>query len=628
MKLTRSLHTLCFLISAVLLGVFPAAAQSASMNASSAKKSVNCSGAWTGVIILSKSQSQNTSKTVERVSQRGRDTRNFQMNLNYTATVGIIEDPAHPGSSLAKATIHHEFSSNETSVAVEKNSCDGGKTWQDMTGTFTTETKISGSGRGDANVNIGMNDDGSYAIGVGVPEIQGTLSGSDSSAFSGQCRPKAGKNHTLAPTPYSIQGASLTSDGKDRVNPDDANRISGSYSLPLPGGVLETLTWNLQRCAAPLRIIELKFEDMKYPKWDDWHEVEDLVGTVDGNWVKVKAKVFNGSGQTKTAEVHFKATYQGDKWDGAEPDTPLKDQVFTVTLEGGEEKEVEMLWDTSGYSWYDDGRPRLVQRIKAEVYENFKKTDELVKNIKVRPRPLVIIPGIWTKPADLETYQNILTASHSYDWKACTVTQTSPEGTISTESTVKPVAGNPSVYENADNLTNYINSVRHSLNAWHIDILAHCTGGLVARLYIHKQMDVLPDGHPVAKHLLMAGTPNNGVSCTNSISFSIAPFRNTQTEKELAPDQMALFNKYVTQRKGTKFSALVGNNAPLLCLKPVWNDGFVEVDSAKYGVEDVTLTSTAHTNLLSTELFTSYVKPHIVTGPQGTYPLAATSQSP
>ena len=35
-----------------------------------------------------------------------------------------------------------------------------------------------------------------------------------------------------------------------------------------------------------------------------------------------------------------------------------------------------MVWDSSGYAWFDDGRPRLVQRIKAELEENGKKIDE------------------------------------------------------------------------------------------------------------------------------------------------------------------------------------------------------------------------------------------------------------
>ena len=104
------------------------------------------------------------------------------------------------------------------------------------------------------------------------------------------------------------------------------------------------------------------------------------------------------------------------------------------------------------------------------------------------------------------------------------------EGTVTPPSTV-----NGSVYAHADNLTRYVDAVRTSLNAWHVDMLAHSTGGLVARLYIHKQMDVLPDALPVVKHLMMLGTPNNGVPCADALGSLKAFSNHAQTAKELIP---------------------------------------------------------------------------------------------
>jgi len=621
--LTRSLLrpriVLGLVVGLLASGVIPASAQTAKPSGTS---SAPRSEAWTGVITYTRSQSQTDNKTVERVSGRGKDTRNWEMKHDYKATVGVTEAPERNGQSIGKASITSAFLSKETAVAVEKNSCDRGKTWQDMNGTFVTETHIDGQGKVEANVNIGMNSDGSYSVSVGLPEIQGTLTGSESSSFSGQCKPKEGKNRTLPATPTKIQGNSLTSDGSNRIDPSNPDQLSGSYSSSLPGGVVETITWSLQKHTVPLRIVEVKFQDMKYPKWDDWREITEQVGTVDGNWVKIKATVLNGSSETRTAEVYFKETYKGDKWDGARPDAPLKDQSFTVTLEAGEAREVEMLWDSSGYAWYDDGRSRQVQRIKAELWEHYQKVDEKTRNLKVTPKPIVLVPGIWTKPTDFEIYQNLLTTTHSYGWKAMPAKDASSLGSIAGEGTVKPTTGNRSVYTLADNLTTYVNAVRAELNAWHVDMLAHCTGGLVSRLYVHKQMDVLPDGYPVVKHLMMMGTPNNGVPCADSMGYNDA-FKNVmQTAKELMPEEIALFNQYVTQRKGTKFSALVGNSMPILCASPQWNDGFVSVDSAKYGIEDVTLTSASHTEMNSTQTFAGYVRAHVIVGPRGTYPYA------
>ncbi len=91
-------------------------------------------------------------------------------------------------------------------------------------------------------------------------------------------------------------------------------------------------------------------------------------------------------------------------------------------------------------------------------------------------------------------------------------------------------------------------------------------------------MEVLPDSYPVVKHFMMLGTPNKGEQCADSMSNNDAFRNNLQTAKELMPDEMAIFNKYVTQRKGSKFSALIGNSMPLLCARPQWNDGFVSVE--------------------------------------------------
>ncbi|MBK6749572.1 MAG: hypothetical protein IPG67_06065 [Acidobacteria bacterium] len=243
------------------------------------------------------------------------------------------------------------------------------------------------------------------------------LKGEEKASFSGQCKPKEGKTHTMPSTPTNIEGNSLTSDGRDRVDPRDPNQLSGSYTSSGPG-FTETITWSLKKCGAPLRITDLQFEDMKFPNWNDWQAISEQKGTIDGNLVKIKAKVLNESGETKYANVRFKETYKGDKWDGARPDAELKDAEVGVRIDANSEQTVELLWDSSGYSWFDDGRPRLLQRVKAELEENNKKIDEMTKNLKVAPKPLVLVHGLWSNAQAWSSWQNILTTSHSYDWKA------------------------------------------------------------------------------------------------------------------------------------------------------------------------------------------------------------------
>src|ERR1044072_3813003 len=346
--LTENLRRLCcvLLLLATSGGTLPVAAQTrrapakaTTQTASQPKKAPACSGAWTGLVTYTRTQSDQHSKTVPRVSGRGEDKTDFQMSYNYRASVAVVEAPEKNGSSVGRAGVSHTLTSSETVVAKESNSRDRGKTWQVMSGISTSKTQTEGSASGlEANVNVGVNSDGTYTVSVGVPPIKGRTSGSQTSSLSGQWTPKEGKNLNMSPVETSIDGNSLTSDGRNRVDPNDPNRLSGSYSNTWQN-VTETITWNLQKCGAPLRLIAMKFEQPKFPNFDDWREVTEQVGTIDGNMVKIKATVLNASGETKYADVRFKETYKGDKWDGARPDAPLGDNVVSVRLDPGGERE-------------------------------------------------------------------------------------------------------------------------------------------------------------------------------------------------------------------------------------------------------------------------------------------------
>ncbi len=300
------------------------------------------SGAWTGSILYRRTQSMNEGKTIDRVSGRGQDISHVEMHHDYKALVAVVPDPQQRNSSIGNATVQHTMSSKETTIAKETNSCDRGKTWQEMTGTFTREQITTGTGKDLANVTVGLNDDGTYSVRVSAPSIRGATSGAEKSSFSGQCTPKEGKTLTYPAMQASIQGGSLTSDGSHRIDPANPNRLAGSYSQTVHN-LTETLTWNLEKCGAPLRLTDITFEEMKFPNWGEWREIVEQKGTTDGNLVRIKATVLNASAEQRNAEVVFKETYVGDKWDGARPDASLRDQALSVSLEPGEAKEVEMV---------------------------------------------------------------------------------------------------------------------------------------------------------------------------------------------------------------------------------------------------------------------------------------------
>lgn len=606
------------LIFSIVWGSFTTAAQVKPKAAPAAK----CSGAWTGNITYSKTMTMSESKTEERVSGRGKDKKKFEMKYRYKASVAVLEDKQQPGQNIGKASIEHTFTSTDKTNAEEKNSCDQGKTWRVMKGDFESKTETRGQATNqDALAYVAVNSDGTYSVGIRLSQIQGLVKGEEKSSFSGQCQPKKGENRQMPETPTTIEGNSMNSSGNDRIDPKDPNNISGSWSQSL-AGMTETITWNLQKCGAPLRITDLQFEDMKFPNWNDWQEITEQRGTVDGNFVKIKAKILNASGETKYADLRFKETYKGDKWDGAKPDAPLEDNVRSVRVEANSEETIEMLWDSSGFAWFDDGRPRLVQRIKAELEENGKKIDEKTENLKVAPKPVVLVHGLWSNWSKAwGTWQNILTTSHSYDWKAFAVGEKPEKGVMNTGKEFMSRDQTNSIAENAYQLSNYVRYAQEDRNAWHVDIVAHSMGGLISRFYIHNLMENYAENpRPRVAHLIMLGTPNLGSPCADILDTTFDLFgEQVEAVRQLRTDYAVEFNKTVTERRGVKFSALAGNSLPGFCKWSGNGDGVVPVPSALWTVKDTGFTDSIHTEMTGTKDFSKFVKPRLAIGPKGNH---------
>ncbi len=596
-------------------------------------KNTGCNGGWSGIVTLTKTLKDSLESDNPGI-RKDKDRIKHKKTRDYRYEAKAVIDGKTPPNPTIKTNVNFadkDHNWGEERVWDSCNSRENGH-WFIIEGIDNRETFAQATG--DAkSFYLGIDEaSGTYHFNISFPDANGTYKRTEDVKKSGHCQAKNNEPFKRTTNEATrIKGESFSVYG-EKLDPNNPDTITGSKTWGDDGtgqvrSFVYTATWTFTRCPPKLLITELKFEDMKFPNWNDWQEISEYSNTIDGNLIKIKAKVLNMSAETKFAEVYFKETYKGDKYNGSRKDVPLKDETFSIRLEGGEEREVEMLWNSQGYAWFEDGRPRTIQRIKAEVWEEYKLKDEMTKNLKIAPKPLVFVPGIWTNPVDFEIYQNLLTISHSYDWKANRVIDVTSQGTITVEGKTVPTKSNRSVYDNADNLAKYVENVRTANNAWHIDMLAHSTGGLVARLYVHKQMEVLPDSYPVVKHLLMLGTPNNGVPCADSMGNNDVFKNQMQTAKELMPAEIALFNQYVTQRKGTKFAALVGNSIPLLCATPAWNDGFVSVESAKFGINDFAITKAMHPDMISTKTFNDFIKPHLVTGPRGTYPLPVISEA-
>ncbi len=572
-----------------------------------------CTSGWVGNINYTRHMANSQNKTVTRVSGKGTDRSNWSMTYDYAAQV-TVRATDNPDLSLGRANISMKSISTETKAAEDRDMCMQQRVYRTVTGNFVSKSETRANGNGlDANVHIGVDTEGTYRVSVGLPEIKGSVSGSESGAFSGQCKAKEGVNRTIADLPTTIDSVVFSSDGTDRVDPREPDRLTGSHSQTLAGAT-DTISWNLRRCGGALRLVDLKFEDMRFPSWGAWQKITEQKGTIDGNIVRITATVANDGPEEKLAMLKLRETYKGDKWDSAKPDSTMAED--SVSVPSGEQRDIVFEWDSSGYAWHDDGRPRLVQRIRAEVEDKGKKADEMTRNLKVAPKPVVLVHGLWSNWEAWERWQNILTTSHSFDWKAFPVGQKPEHGRMRTGDEPGNFAPTNTVDENAAQLSRYVEYAQTDRNAWHVDIVAHSMGGLISRRYIHAAMPIYPDGKPQVGHLVMLGTPNMGSSCADLISIPLElAGKSMDALRELRLSTVYKFNQVNINRKGVPFSVLVGNPLPPVCRMLTMNDGVVAETSAIWTIEDYARERTIHTSLTGAEQFSSFVKPRIAIGP-------------
>ncbi|OGT54943.1 MAG: hypothetical protein A3E01_11720 [Gammaproteobacteria bacterium RIFCSPHIGHO2_12_FULL_63_22] len=578
-----------------------------------AAAAAQCTAGWAGTVEYSRHQASSDAKTVKRVSGKGTETTNTSIDDQYVAQIAVR--PASDGEySLGTANINLTATATETISSNDQMICPHERTMRQMSGQFVSKSERRGNASGlKAGVDITTDTEGTYTVSVRLPEFKGTASGSNSASFSGQCKPKQATNQKIADIPTTIDAMRFSSSGEDRMQPSDPNRLSGAHSVT-SYGVTESLRWNLRRCGGDLRLVDVTFEDMRFPEWGAWKALVEQVGTIDGNIVRLTAVVANDGPNEKAATVKFRDTYKGDKWDGAKPDGLLGEK--TITVPAGEQREVQFEWDSSGYAWFDDGRPRLMQRIKAEVEDKGKKIDDMTRNLKVAPKPLVLVHGLWSNWRAWESWQNILTTSHSFDWKAFPVGEKAEHGRMNTGEEMGNFGPTNTIAENAIELGNYVRYAQKDRNAWHVDLVAHSMGGLISRRYIHATMPTYPDGKPQVSHLVMLGTPNMGSSCADLISAPLERIdRPMEALRELRPINVLRFNAQNSNNKGVPFSVLAGNPLPPVCGMLSRNDGVVAEPSAKWTITDNETQKILHTSMTEAEPFASFVRPRVALGP-------------
>ena len=589
--------------------------------------SQKCAGGWSGVVTYKKTL-KDSLESDEPGIRKSIDRIKHKTSRDYEYAGRAVVDGTDPKNPVVSTKVN--FTDNDLNWGQEKvfDTCNARESGHwfiiESNDDRQTQAQISGSAE---SFNLSVDEtSGLYNFSMSFPDANGVYKREQHVRRSGHCQPKNNEPYDKSDNePTKIEGASFSIDSQ-KIDPKNPDTLTGTKIWGDDGtGAVRTfifqVSWRFTRCPQKLLITDLRFEHPKFPVFEDWKEIEETKGTIDGNKIKVKATVLNLSAETKYADLKIAETYKGDKYNYARADEILPEGEISLRLEAGEEREVELVWDSEGQSWFDDGRPHLFHRIKAELSENSQKKDEMEKPLNIAPKPLVLVHGIYSDYKIWEPlYQNLLTANHSYQWKAYAVGADTQYGEMRMGKWNGTDAGFKSVYDNADQLAKYVKHAQESSNAWHVDMVAHSTGGLVARLYLHKLMPNVPDARPQVKHLVMLGTPNGGVACADVFVGKLGMFKTERSLRELTNDEMLNFNKYVVNTGGTKLSALAGNPVPVICGGLEWNDGFVTVKSAHYGVADTGQSNDLNPQLVDGKNFGNFVKPHLVTGPKKTYP--------
>ena len=553
-------------------------------------KAESCSG-WRGKVTY-----------VQNVNQEGfRDKGQY----GYEKSAHIIQIYAEVnatggGSSAVKvAELHKDVTDSEDRRRAD---CGGGlgpSRPNAFVEKYYTVFESSGQSTGSTPVNVHVDERGNYYFDISLPPAKGKQSMSGKHTQKGYCSADADNEQVTSPVeqPRQFESIRVYAEGKiDRQNP---NAVKGSahYDPDI------TVTWDLSKATGEcddggLTLADLKLEQHVFPNKTDWQDVSG--NTVDGNQVKITATVSNGSRKTKSGTVTIKENKSGKELTSR-----------SVSLPPGGETKVEYIWDTNGYAWTDGGQKASDREIEAAVAD-----DSLRQEIIVVPKPVVLVHGLWSSAEAWSNYQAYLD-TYNDEWKAFPVGADPAHGRMNT-GVMGTWAASNTIFQNAQELGKQIKFTQESMNAWHVDLVAHSMGGLISRFYIHSFMPTdSPDGRPYVTHLVMLGTPNEGSPCADLADGLLDPLgKRVEALKQLEPGEVAKFNSQTTNRKGVKFSILVGVFTTRTCGTGVPGDIVVPVPSAEWQVEERGYVGRIHTGLTGQRDFEFWVKPHLALGPK------------
>ena len=538
-----------------------------------------CKGGWSGVINYS--QTLDDSGSENNKSERGESSKQWSRNINYQGT--MIVDGSDPKAVATNGTVNLTDVKRENDVEKSIDRCSAWKPEHEYVWDRKLEEIRTGSGSGAAESFFLYVDEarGTYKLSFTLPDVPGKYNREEHVTRSGWCQPKNNEPIDFSESNTDpIKGGGGTAENQ-KIDPSQPDVLEGSRTIDINDknstsshkAPVITFSWRLRRCPPPLMITDVKFYHLNFPSPNTWEEVDNRLNhyTIDGNDVKIVATIVNLSGAKKSATVNFK-----DLTDNKD----LPEASVPASFEPHEEKQVEYIWDTSGYAWKESSPENYA--VNSRNIEVRVPDDRKSEAIFIYPKPVVLIPGMWSKPEKF-----VYLASYFKN-------ENVPWATV-----VPPVLIKKTAASNAQIIDKSVREIQERVNAWHVDLVAHSTGGLMARAYVDGLMPTQYDNRPTALHLVMLGTPNLGTPCSTGVSTVMTKIfnRNEEAFDEISPKNMLTFNERVTRRNGTKFLAVVSKAYTPTCQLDEAGDGIVPWISAVYKSKTYAYTNSSHEDM-------------------------------
>lgn len=561
------------LLTSVLASAFSVSAQTrrtAKKSATIAKNSEKtaekiCPNCWSGIVTYTKTLDDKfTSNEPVFGTLNPQSERVTHNNIHQYQYDGRIIVDGTSGQAVTDSRVSFTDYYSEKGSVTELTRCHNFEKDRLITEESNMEKNTEAKGEGAAqNFSISSYGD-SFNFGFRFPDAQGKFAQHNTTTRKNFCPGGSQKTPDYdSSDPTKVDGETVSINGYlDPKKPDEI-RGSKTWGGERDNGIATfkyTVTWVFRRKPQPLMITNIEFSQPTYPSPNSWGEIGSNDYAIDGNQVKVTATVVNLSGSQKSATVNFKELKEN-------MDLPAGSK--TETFAPHEEKEIEYIWDTSGFAWKEANiwnQPQTHREIEVRIPD-----DVMTKDIQIKPKPVVIIPGLWSKQDALAKLLGFFKNLPTAEWTA----------------RVAPVYINRFAVENMQAVEKTVKDIQKQENAWHVDLVAHSTGGLIGRSYVHALMPTQFDGRPTAAHLVMIGTPNMGTPCAAGVDdiFTKIFKRPADSLSELTIKNMKVFNQNVTNRNGTKFAVLVGNAYAPICQMDAPGDGITPNVSAIWNIK-------------------------------------------